>query len=169
MFASRQGIQKLLLSPGGLWRVPVSPRILRCCSPAAEPARPARRDGPPASTCILILILKYSTDAACKCIEWFKLVFSVCKCSVLWLLRGTSNICSLISDVFQNFKQGVYWQHRHVGACCAALPLLPPRGAHPEPALCESGFKSFSERFFFSDGCIQRGQIQAAECKFSVN
>lgn len=152
------GYWKATSVPGEvLWRVPISPLILRCHSPAAEPSRPARHRGPPPSTCVLILILKHPTDAACKCTEWFKLVFSVCKCSVLWLLRGTLNICSLISDIFQSFKQGGYSQRRHVWGCCAAPSLLPPRGAHPEPALGESGFKPLNERFFFLDVCMSGG------------
>lgn len=77
---------------------------------------------PPAPICTLILILNHPADAACKCTEWFKLVFSVCKCSVLWLLRGTWNICSLISDISQNSKQGRLFAAWARVSCCAAGP-----------------------------------------------
>lgn len=116
---------------------------------------------PPASVCMFFLILIHPTDAACKCTKWFKSVLSVCKCTILRLLRGTSNICSLRSDITQNSKQGGYLQQRHAWACCAALPFLLPHSTHPEPALCESGFTSLTERFLFLDVCVGGGDTRS--------
>lgn len=78
-------------------------------------------------------------------------------------------MCSLISDISQNFKQGGYLQRRHVWACCAALLLLLPHGAYPEPALCESGFESLNERVFLF-GCVYMGRgCKEQNAKLPVN
>lgn len=105
---------------------------------------------PPAPVCTLILILNHRADTACKCTEWFKLVFSVCKCSVLWLLRGTWNICSLVSDIFENSKRGRLFAAWARVACGAAGPVGEQLHIH-------------EGKGFFLDGG------QAAECRVSVS
>lgn len=78
---------------------------------------------------ILILILRLFFQTVhtnvLNDLSWF---FSVCKCSVLCLPRGNSNIHVLIRNIFQSIRLAEYLQLTHVclQCCCSHLLLFPP-------------------------------------------